>query len=163
MKIKVYKKEKVSGLVILLNNDIIGMIHSRYNAAYKAFEVKRVASIGSGFGEELYLLLSLFLSGRYLIKDTEFIMPKALEKWEGFRKSSMWEKVTINNTMLFRVKSFSLPKEIEIEYLSFLDVDWFRSINFFKDSMITSIEKYETNPSPPTPLSVVTQILENND
>jgi hypothetical protein len=90
-------------------------------------------------------------------------MPKAEYLWKKFINSKAWEKVIINNNILFRVKPTEFPEELEVENYSFLDVDWFRSILLFKDSLISSLEKDRTNPSLPNPLSVVTRIQENND
>ena len=163
MKIKVYKKEHVAGIVLLQDDKIIGMIHSKFNKDFNSFEVKRVATTVTGLGEELYFLLSISLNGIFIIKDTVCSMPKAEYLWKKFVNSQVWDKVVFNNNILFRVKPTNFPEGLEIENYSFLDVDWFRSILLFKDSLISSLEKDRTNPSLPKPLSVVTRIQENND
>jgi hypothetical protein len=154
MEIKAYKKEKVAGIVLKINDEIIGMIHSRYNKDYDSFEVKRVATSEIGLGKELYFLLSILLEGKYIISDTYLTLPKARVIWNKIKRAKEWESQIYNGLVRHRVRRI-VPIKIDLIHLSFLDVDWFRSIRFFKDIMITSIESVKTETSLPDPLSVV--------
>jgi len=155
MEIKVYIKEKVAGIVLKQNDKIIGMIHSKYNKELDSFEIKRVATSEKGLGSDLYFLLSVALNGKYIVHDTSLIFPKALTIWKKLKTSDEWEHQKFNGATRFRVRKI-IPIGMGETYLSFLDIDWFRSILFFKELIISSIESIETNLSLPDPLSVVT-------
>ena len=116
MKIKVYKKEHVAGIVLLQDDKIIGMIHLKFNKDFNSFEVKRVATTVTGLGEELYFLLSISLNGIFIIKDTVCSMPKAEYLWKKFVNSQVWDKVVFNNNILFRVKPTNFHKIYRLLY-----------------------------------------------
>lgn len=154
MEIKAYIKEKVAGVVVKFDDEIVGMIHARYNKDYDAFEIKRIATTQPGMGKELYFLLSIALKEKYIIPDTLLTLPKALLVWDKIKTGGEWEQDKYNGLVRFRVRP--LPSmDMEIIYLSFLDVDWFRSILFFRERMISSLESLETNLSLSCSLSVV--------
>jgi len=135
MNIKIYvKPKKVIGIVVKNEkNNILGMIHSRWNDDLNSYEIKRVCSKQHGLAFKMYRKLFSIMKNSKFTNDREACSEKTVSIWNSFLRNKEISVVEVSSEGLTVMDCSNTHYHLgNDEYLSYLDVDWFRSITLFR-------------------------------